>query len=410
MPPKKAPGGPSKKTENKKKEKTIEDKTFGLKNKKGGKAQKFIAQVEKQVKQGGNPEFRKAEQLRLDEKKRKEEEKKKEEEMKSLFKPIQSQKVDAGVDPKSIFCAFFKQGLCKKGDRCKFSHDPDVEKKAVKRNIYDNDDDDDEENMDEWDEEKLAEVVAKKHGSEKTNATSIICKYFLEAVENNKYGWFWECPVAANNCKYKHALPQGFVLKKDKKRQEKEREEISIEELIEKERANLSTGNLTKVTLETFVAWKKKKLKEKADSDKKLKDKKKNEFKSGKTGGLSGREMFMFNPSILNQQGAEEDEEGADFDLNIREQEDMGVKVHEIKFDEYGIMDDGLDDSTETQLARARTERGETSGIAVVAASASSSTAGGGAAAASTATVIDEDLFDDEDLDELEEDLDKLDV
>merc|ERR1711872_115021 len=324
----------------------------------------------------------------LDEKKRKEEEKKKEEEMKSLFKPIQSQKVDAGVDPKSIFCAFFKQGLCKKGDRCKFSHDPDVEKKAVKRNIYDTANDDDEENMDEWDEEKLAEVVAKKHGSEKTNATSIIC----------------------NNCKYKHALPQGFVLKKDKKRQEKEREEISIEELIEKERANLSTGNLTKVTLETFVAWKKKKLKEKADSDKKLKDKKKNEFKSGKTGGLSGREMFMFNPSILNQQGAEEDEEGADFDLNIREQEDMGVKVHEIKFDEYGIMDDGLDDSTETQLARARTERGETSGIAVVAASASSSsTAGGGAAAASTATVIDEDLFDDEDLDELEEDLDKLD-
>ena len=47
MPPKKtsAPQGPSKKTELKKKEKTIEDKTFGLKNKKGGKAQKFIAQV-----------------------------------------------------------------------------------------------------------------------------------------------------------------------------------------------------------------------------------------------------------------------------------------------------------------------------------------------------------------------------
>ena len=46
MPPKKpAANGPSKKNEMKKKEKTIEDKTFGLKNKKGGKAQKFIAQV-----------------------------------------------------------------------------------------------------------------------------------------------------------------------------------------------------------------------------------------------------------------------------------------------------------------------------------------------------------------------------
>lgn len=31
----------------------VQDKTFGLKNKKGGKSQKFIAQVEKQVKSGG---------------------------------------------------------------------------------------------------------------------------------------------------------------------------------------------------------------------------------------------------------------------------------------------------------------------------------------------------------------------
>ena len=26
-------------------------------------------------------------------------------------------KVGEGVDPKSVFCAFFKQGLCKKGDK-----------------------------------------------------------------------------------------------------------------------------------------------------------------------------------------------------------------------------------------------------------------------------------------------------
>ena len=32
-------------------------------------------------------------------------------------------------------------------------------------------------------------------------------------------------------------------------------------------------------------------------------------------------------------------------------EEDDNVKVHEIKFDEYGIMDDGLDDTTEKQLA-----------------------------------------------------------
>lgn len=33
--------------------KNHQDKTFGLKNKKGAKTQKFIAQVEKQVKSGG---------------------------------------------------------------------------------------------------------------------------------------------------------------------------------------------------------------------------------------------------------------------------------------------------------------------------------------------------------------------
>lgn len=50
MPPKKAGNKESKKTVEKKKDKVIEDKTFGLKNKKGAKTQKFIQQVQKQVK------------------------------------------------------------------------------------------------------------------------------------------------------------------------------------------------------------------------------------------------------------------------------------------------------------------------------------------------------------------------
>uniref|UniRef100_A0A5F8G9H9 Uncharacterized protein n=1 Tax=Monodelphis domestica TaxID=13616 RepID=A0A5F8G9H9_MONDO len=52
MPPKKqAPAGGNKKVEQKKKEKIIE-KTFGLKNKKGEKQQKFIKAVTHQVKFG----------------------------------------------------------------------------------------------------------------------------------------------------------------------------------------------------------------------------------------------------------------------------------------------------------------------------------------------------------------------
>ena len=79
------------------------------------------------------------------------------------------------MDPKSVFCAFFKQGLCKKGDKCKFSHDPTVERKSAKRNLY-ADENEKDENMEDWDDDKLADVVNKKHGAEKTNQTDIVSK------------------------------------------------------------------------------------------------------------------------------------------------------------------------------------------------------------------------------------------
>jgi len=410
MPPKKADKGPSKKTEAKKKEKVIEDKTFGLKNKKGGKNQKYIAQVEKQVKSGGNPIRRKDEELRMAEKKAKEDAKKREEEEKRLLnKVVVVQKVDQGVDPKSVFCAFFKQGLCKKGDKCKFSHDPSVEGKAAKRNLY-ADNRDEEENMDDWDEEKLEEVISKKHGSEKSNATDIICKHFLEAVENNKYGWFWSCPNGGDQCMYRHALPKGFVLKKDRKKEDK-KDQISMEELVETKRAELSArSDLTPVTLETFVKWKRRKLREKAEKEKKEDSKKKDKAKSGQTSGLSGRELFSYNPAMVGEEG-EEDEEGCAVDMTAREQEeDDGTKVHDIKFDAYGIMDDGVDESTDIQLAKLKSDTVQPSSSGkkdVILNGQAEASAVGGVAETGP---IDEDLFDDEDLDELEEDLENLEV
>ena len=35
-----------------------------------------------------------------------------------------------------MLCAFFKQGSCSKGDKCKFSHDLSLERKGEKKSIY----------------------------------------------------------------------------------------------------------------------------------------------------------------------------------------------------------------------------------------------------------------------------------
>ena len=49
---------------------------------------------------------------------------------------------------------------------------------------------DGEDGMDDWDQDKLEDVVKQKHGAEKpSNKTDIICKFFLDAVESKLYGW-----------------------------------------------------------------------------------------------------------------------------------------------------------------------------------------------------------------------------
>ncbi|GMF28965.1 unnamed protein product [Phytophthora fragariaefolia] len=82
MPPKKKAGGPSKKSAEKAKDKLVEDKTFGLKNKKKSKnVQKYIQEVTKQVK-GANT---RADRLKEQESKRKKDAKAEQENLKSLF-------------------------------------------------------------------------------------------------------------------------------------------------------------------------------------------------------------------------------------------------------------------------------------------------------------------------------------
>ena len=100
-----------------------------------------------------------------------------------------------------------------------------------------------------------------KHGNPKTT-TDIVCKYFIAAVEDGKYGWFWTCPNGGDSCKYRHSLPAGFVLKtKEQRASEKALMDksplktLTLEDYIESERHKLN-GPFTPVTAETFAKWK----------------------------------------------------------------------------------------------------------------------------------------------------------
>jgi len=205
----------------KKSAKVTVDKTFGMKNKKGGAAQKQIKQLAASEANPQSPEAKRKAALKQQQEKDKLAAEKAQREAAELFKPVQVQKVPFGVDPKTVVCQFFKKGACEKGKKCKFSHDLSVERKTEKKNLYEDMRDGDEggggdaaseakkkDDMADWDEEKLRTVVTSKHGNPKTT-TDKVCNFFIEAVENGKYGWFWTCPNGGDKCMYRHSLPPG---------------------------------------------------------------------------------------------------------------------------------------------------------------------------------------------------------
>lgn len=196
--------------------KLVDDKTFGMKNKKGGVAQREIARMTTSAMASGSADQKRkeAEKAQREREKKAAEDAKREAEL-LLNKPAQIQKVPFGVDPKTVMCIFFKKGNCEKGKKCKFSHDPDMDRKVEKRNLYADTREGEEEKKKQetsadWDEEKLRAVVLSKKGNQQTG-TDKVCKFFIEAIEDGKYGWFWVCPNGGDKCKYKHALPPGSV-------------------------------------------------------------------------------------------------------------------------------------------------------------------------------------------------------
>ncbi|KAI5289644.1 hypothetical protein KEM54_003519 [Ascosphaera aggregata] len=319
MPPKKQQNEP------KKKQVSVADKTFGMKNQKGGKAKKQIAQLEAQAKHNKGIDEKKKEAMRIQREKDKAAAEQARREAAELFKPVQVQRVPFGVDPKTVLCIFFKKGNCEKGKRCKFSHDPAVERKAEKKDLYSDSRDADKkaDTMDDWDEEKLRSVVLSKHGNPRTT-TDKVCKYFIEAVENQKYGWFWVCPNGGDKCMYKHSLPPGFVLKtKEQRAAEKAMMDksplktLTLEEFLDSERHKL-TGNLTPVTPETFAKWKRDRL-----------DKKAAEAEARKAKEATGRAMFesgKWETSDDEESDDEDDQDTWNFEELRKETEDIKAK------------------------------------------------------------------------------------
>ncbi|KAF2131362.1 zinc finger-containing protein [Dothidotthia symphoricarpi CBS 119687] len=336
---------PKGKGEQPKVKKVAVDKTFGMKNKKGGAAQKQIKQIKATEASGGSP----ADKKKAAEKEQREKDKLAAEqarrEVADLFKPVQVQKVPFGVDPKTILCQFFKKGNCEKGKKCKFSHDLNVERKTEKRSLYtDNRDKEEEEeeeqkkkdNIDDWDEEKLRQVVLSKHGNPKTT-TDKVCKYFIQAIEDQKYGWFWVCPNGGDKCMYKHSLPPGFVIKtKEQRAAEKALmansplNTLTLEDFLESERHKL-TGTLTPVTVETFAKWKKERM-----------DKKQAEEEAKKMKDATGRALFEKGDWQVDSDADSDDDDDDDEIWNLeamrRETEAARARKEEERMAAMGIV------------------------------------------------------------------------
>ncbi|XP_075591128.1 uncharacterized protein LOC142598032 [Dermatophagoides farinae] len=270
----------AKKAKEKEKLKIIEDKTFGLKNKNKSKAvQNYISSLKAQVlgtkiKTKDEIKAETTEQM----------EKRKEEKQKKLASSLE--KAQKAMQALNAQMAKAKEAKAA----------------SSKIDIYSDPRDLKNQTMDSWTQEMLEDVIKKRHGEKDNRSTTVVCKYFLEALEKRQYGWFWVCPNG-EKCMYRHALPPGYVLKSIAKKTDEEPEPLTLEEVIENKRSMLKS-NGTPVTLERFLEWKEKRkiqaAEEKTAQPSQLKNKQ-----------MSGRALFEYNSDLFRDDEAtnREDEE-----------------------------------------------------------------------------------------------------
>lgn len=160
------------------------------------------------------------------------------------------------------------------------------------------------------------------------------------------------------------------------------------------------------------MLWKKRKIQEKKDKLTREEDQKKKDYKSGKQFGLSGKEMFSFNPDLADD--GEMEDGDAVFDSYARsDDEDDAFEYKELDLDALSLAAQEVD-GTGTVAANDRLQAHEEDPVSEEASSSSGGQNGFGGGGASgggdDATPINENLFLDEDLDGLDDELNDLDV
>lgn len=144
----------------------------------------------------------------------------------------------------------------------------------------------------------------------------------------------------------RHALPPGFVLKSQRKKDEEAEKarEISLDEFLEVERHKLPKDKLTPVTKDTFETWKKTRLDKKTAENEAVKKSKELQAQAGKSAGMSGRDLFTYNPLLLE---GDSDDEGDDWDLEEYRRQTVAEKDEEerkrMETIENGVVNTSLD-------------------------------------------------------------------
>lgn len=172
----------------------------------------------------------------------------------------------------------------------------------------------------------------------------------------------------------------------------------------------------TKVTLESFLAWKKRKIQEKKDRLAKEEDQKKKDYKSGKQFGISGREMFAFNPELADDGPIEDGDDVFDSYGRDEDDDETAFEYKELDLEELSRAAQEVDGTgTVAQTDRLQHQATEAQAKLTEAAASSSNENGVDENASSSDDVVDatpfnENLFLDEDLDGLDDELNELDL